>query len=41
VLDHEARRDYVVWDASCVGGTIELEKKDGQWVARVVGSWIT
>jgi hypothetical protein len=41
VLDHEARRGYVIWNASWVGGTIELEKNDGQWVARVVGSWIT
>jgi hypothetical protein len=41
VLDHESRRGYVIWDASWVGGTIELEKNDGQWVARVVGSWIT
>jgi hypothetical protein len=41
VLDHEGRRGYVIWDASWVGGTIELEKKGGQWVARVVGSWIT
>lgn len=41
VLDHEARRGYVIWDASWVGGTIELEKKGGQWGARVVGSWIT
>jgi hypothetical protein len=41
VLDHEARRGYVIWDASWVGGTIELEKKDGQWIAKDVGSWIT
>jgi hypothetical protein len=41
VLDHEARRGYVIWDASWVGGTIELEKRGGQWVAKDVGSWIT
>jgi hypothetical protein len=41
VLDRAGRRGLAIWSASWQGGTVDLEEKDGRWVATEISSWIT
>jgi hypothetical protein len=40
-IELAGRRGLAIWSASWQGGTVDLELKDGRWVATEISSWIT